>query len=65
MGKEAAKSLKFALPGGVVLSSIAVIFLVFIIALIGYFPDTRLSLYAGAVWVVLLMLGYPLTRRKR
>ncbi|WP_241645382.1 proline-specific permease ProY [Rosenbergiella metrosideri] len=65
MGKEAAKSLKFALPGGVVLSSIAVIFLVFIIALIGYFPDTRLSLYAGAVWVVLLLLGYPLTRRKR
>jgi len=64
MGKEAAKSLKFALPGGVVLSSIAVLFLVFIIALIGYFPDTRLSLYAGAVWVVVLMLGYPLTRRK-
>ncbi|MBT0729723.1 proline-specific permease ProY [Rosenbergiella nectarea] len=63
MGKEAAKSLKFALPGGVVLSSIAVIFLVFIIALIGYFPDTRLSLYAGAIWVVVLMLGYPLTRR--
>ena len=63
MGKEAAMSLKFALPGGIVLSSIAVLFLVFIIALIGYFPDTRLSLYAGAVWVVLLMLGYPLTRR--
>ncbi|WP_241649402.1 proline-specific permease ProY [Rosenbergiella collisarenosi] len=63
MGKEAAKSLKFALPGGIVLSSIAVLFLVFIIALIGYFPDTRLSLYVGAVWVVVLMMGYPLTRR--
>lgn len=32
--------------------------LVFIIGLIGYFPTTRVSLYAGLVWVVLLLAGY-------
>lgn len=63
IGKKAASELKFALPGGIFLSSFAVLFLVFIIGLIGYFPDTRISLYVGCVWIVLLMLGYPLTRR--
>ncbi|MNC81903.1 Proline-specific permease ProY [compost metagenome] len=37
---------------------VAIIFLVFIIGLIGYFPTTRISLYAGLVWVAVLLLGY-------
>ena len=39
-------------------SVVAIVFLVFIIGLIGYFPTTRVSLYAGLVWVVLLLAGY-------
>lgn len=46
------------------MSVIGILFLVFIIALIGYFPDTRLSLYAGAIWVVLLLLSYRLFKKK-
>ncbi|MNL70058.1 Proline-specific permease ProY [compost metagenome] len=37
---------------------VAIIFLVFIIGLIGYFPTTRVSLYAGLVWVAVLLAGY-------
>jgi hypothetical protein len=42
------------------------VFLVFIIALIGYHPDTRISLYVGMAWIVLLLLGWVFkTRRER
>ncbi|WP_029686387.1 proline-specific permease ProY [Tatumella saanichensis] len=65
IGPQAARDLKFPLPGGPLMSGIGILFLVFIIALIGYFPDTRLSLYAGAVWVVLLLAGYWLLSKRR
>ena len=64
IGPEAAKKLQFALPGGSYTAGFAVIFLLFIIGLIGYFPDTRVSLYVGAVWIVLLLAGYKLVRRQ-
>mgnify|MGYP002477036444 FL=1 len=64
LGAEGHSQIKFPLPGGSVMSVIGILFLVFIIALIGYFPDTRLSLYAGAIWVVLLLLSYRLFKKK-
>lgn len=64
LGAEGRSQIRFPLPGGSVMSVIGILFLVFIIALIGYFPDTRLSLYAGAVWVVLLLLSYRLFKKK-
>jgi proline-specific permease ProY len=42
-----------------------VAFLVFIIALIGYFPDTRVSLYVGFAWIVLLLLAWPLAKKRK
>jgi hypothetical protein len=33
------------------------VFLAFIIALIGYHPDTRISLYVGLAWIALLLLA--------
>lgn len=50
--------LEFPLRGGALTSMAAMVFLLGIIALIGYFPATRLSLYAGLVWMSLLLLGY-------
>ncbi|MCV6005172.1 proline-specific permease ProY, partial [Escherichia coli] len=42
------------------------LFLAFIIALIGYHPDTRISLYVGMAWIALLLLGWVFkTRRER
>lgn len=58
LSKEQVKQLAFPLRGGVFTSVVAIVFLVFIIGLIGYFPTTRVSLYAGLVWVVLLLAGY-------
>ena len=44
-------------------SVFGIIFLVFIIGLIGYFPDTRVSLYVGMVWVAALLIGYAFKLR--
>jgi len=65
IGKEAATKLQFALPGGSWTAGVGVAFLCFIIGLIGYFPDTRISLYVGMVWIVVLLLGYKLVRKPR
>lgn len=64
LSKQQAQALKFALPGGSATAIFGVLFLAFIIGLIGYFPDTRVSLYVGAIWIVLLLAGYKLVRRQ-
>ena len=61
---EEVKALKFKVPGGVTTTIVGLIFLVFIIALIGYHPDTRISLYVGFAWIVLLLVGWGFKRRR-
>ncbi|MFE8149087.1 proline-specific permease ProY [Brenneria goodwinii] len=63
LSREQVKALAFPLRGGVAMSMFAIIFLFFIIGLIGYFPDTRVSLYVGIVWIVLLLAGYAIKQR--
>jgi len=63
LSSEEAKALKFALPGGSATAMVGIAFLVFIIGLIGYFPDTRISLYVGMAWIVLLLGGYVIKQR--
>ena len=58
LSKDQVKALDFPLRGGTFTSVLAIIFLVFIIGLIGWFPTTRISLYVGLVWIVLLLVGY-------
>ena len=66
LSPEEVKALKFKVPGGVVTTVVGLVFLAFIIALIGYHPDTRISLYVGMAWIGLLLLGWVLkTRRDR
>ncbi|WP_299998405.1 proline-specific permease ProY [uncultured Cedecea sp.] len=52
------KTLKFRMPGGVITTSVGLVFLIFIIGLIGYYPETRISLYVGCGWVALLLLAW-------
>ncbi|HTV85699.1 MAG TPA: amino acid permease [Dyella sp.] len=41
------------------LSSVACLaFLLFVVVMLGYSPDTRVALYVGAAWVVLLTVAY-------
>ncbi|MNY21635.1 Proline-specific permease ProY [compost metagenome] len=61
---EEVKALKFKVPGGVPTTVVGLIFLVFIIGLIGYHPDTRISLYVGFAWIVLLLIGWAFKRRR-
>jgi proline-specific permease ProY len=65
IGQQEAGKLQFALPGGSATAWVGVLFLAFIIALIGYFPDTRVSLYVGFAWIVLLLLAWPLVKRNK
>ena len=60
LSREQVNTLDFPLWGGAVTSAIAMVFLVFIIGLIGYLPATRVSLYTGLGWIMLLLLGYYL-----
>lgn len=43
----------------------ALAFMVFVVVLLGFFEDTRMSLIIGAAWLILLAILYPLTRRTR
>lgn len=58
------KALAFPLPGGVASSVVGIVFLVFIIGLIGYFEETRVSLYVGVLWIALLLLGYAVKQKR-
>ena len=64
LSPEEVKALKFKVPGGVVTTVIGLLFLAFIIALIGYHPDTRISLYVGMAWIALLLLGWVFKIRR-
>lgn len=61
--KEQAKALKFAVPGGIFTAIVGILFLVFIIGLIGYFPDTRISLYVGVAWLVVLLVSWQFVKK--
>ncbi|GKX53962.1 proline-specific permease ProY [Leminorella grimontii] len=62
---EQVANLEFPLRGGATTSVIALIFLVGIIVLIGYFPTTRVSLYVGLAWVAFMVLAYYVNKAIR
>ncbi|MFI6941725.1 amino acid permease [Streptomyces sp. NPDC050418] len=55
---------KFPAPGGTVCSWIAVAFLLMVTVMIGLDPDGRISLYVGAVWAVLLGIGWSVLKSR-
>lgn len=55
----------FPTPWWPVASWAALAFMVFVVVLLGFFEDTRMSLIIGAAWLILLAILYPLTRRTR
>jgi len=66
LSAEEVKDLKFKMPGGVATTSVGLVFLIFIIGLIGYYPETRISLFVGSGWIALLLLTwFMILRRKR
>ncbi|CAD6512419.1 proline-specific permease ProY [Candidatus Profftia tarda] len=60
LNHEQIKALDFPLRGGIFTSTIGIVCLIFIVGLIGYFPDTRISLYVGILWIIIMLMGYYL-----
>ncbi len=48
----------FALRAWPASSVVCLLFLGFVVFMLGYSPDTRVALYVGAAWIVLLSLAY-------
>ncbi|MFW2035753.1 amino acid permease [Acinetobacter junii] len=58
MLKEQIKALDFPVIGWPYAPAFAIAFMLFILAMMGYFPDSRPALYVGITWLVLLCIAY-------
>lgn len=60
MTKEQVAELKFPVPFWPYAPAAAIVFMLFIFGVLGYFPDTQAALLVGAAWIVLLVVAYLL-----
>lgn len=60
MNRDEAAQLKFAVPFWPYGPAVAIVFMLFIFGVLGYFPDNRAALIVGAIWIVLLLIAYGL-----
>ncbi|MCF5583490.1 proline-specific permease ProY, partial [Pseudomonas syringae] len=42
----------------------AIVFMLFIFGVLGYFPDNRAALIVGAIWIGLLLIAYGWVKPK-
>ena len=52
------KALDFPVIGWPYAPAFAIAFMVFILAMMGYFPDSRPAIYVGITWLILLCIAY-------
>ncbi len=60
MTKDQVAALKFPVPFWPYAPAAAIVFMLFVFGVLGYFPDTQAALLVGAVWIVLLVVAYLL-----
>ena len=60
MTKAQVAELKFPVPFWPYAPAAAIVFMLFVFGVLGYFPDTQAALLVGAVWIVLLVVAYLL-----
>ncbi len=58
MTKVQIAELKFPVPFWPYAPAAAIVFMLFVFGVLGYFPDTQAALMVGAVWIVLLIIAY-------
>lgn len=58
MSSEEVKRLKFPVPFWPIGPILAILFMMFVILILGFFKDTRIALLVGVVWVILLVVCY-------
>ncbi|MCF8986368.1 amino acid permease [Pseudomonas syringae] len=64
MNREEAAQLKFAVPLWPYGPAAAIVFMLFIFGVLGYFPDNRAALIVGAIWIGLLLIAYGWVKPK-
>lgn len=64
MSPGEAQKLQFPVPMWPVAPILTIVFMIFIIAVLSYFPATRIAFYVGGVWIALLISAYYLWIRK-
>ncbi|WP_223496694.1 amino acid permease [Pseudomonas sp. A-RE-26] len=60
MTKAQVAELAFPVPFWPYAPAAAIVFMLFVFGVLGYFPDTQAALLVGAVWIVLLVVAYLL-----
>ncbi|AZC48037.1 MULTISPECIES: amino acid permease [Pseudomonas] len=60
MSAEQVAQLKFPVPFWPWAPAAAILFMLFVFCVLGYFPETQAALAVGAVWIVLLVIAYLL-----
>ncbi|EFQ65588.1 aromatic amino acid permease [Pseudomonas fluorescens WH6] len=60
MTREQVAELKFPVPFWPYAPAAAIVFMLFVFGVLGYFPDTQAALLVGAVWIGLLVVAYLL-----
>lgn len=65
MTKQEVAELKFPIPFWPVAPILTTLFMVFVVVLLGFFEETRVALYVGVVWVILLIIAYFLFVNKK
>jgi len=58
LSPEEVRALKFKVPLWPVGPALAIAFMLFVIGVLGYVEDTRVAMYVGAGWIVLLSLAW-------
>lgn len=60
MGRSGAKRNAFEVPGGTATAWAALVFMAFVVVLLALSEQTRVALYVGGGWLLLLLVGYKL-----
>ncbi len=60
MTPQQVAELKFPVPFWPYAPAAAIVFMLFVFGVLGYFPDTQAALLVGAIWIVLLVVAYLL-----
>lgn len=65
MTRQEIAELKFPIPFWPIAPILTTLFMVFVVVLLGFFKETRVALYVGIVWVLLLVIAYYLFVKKK
>ncbi|WP_128330540.1 amino acid permease [Apibacter sp. HY039] len=65
MPKEEKEKLKFKMPFWPITPILTIIFMFFVIGVLGYFEETRISLFIGILLVIVLFISYWLMNKKK